>query len=269
MSNTNPQWTTNSDCPDDEREALANKWINSVYHLHDRSTGTVRKTLGWDIYYIETYSGFGVPIVNAKGEWGLQYWLDRKEDGFALVPLVPSDAKLHPFFASILYRPLYFQQPRAIYLPGARVSSPWRAIVMHHELGHAMFHRLNLHREDQMAHWTEEYKVYKSEFRLLSRLYGRAYSRMVYTLSKKYEPGFREGKLHTNSAADVSREQLKRIFGKSQSAFEYQVQRCAVMLNATYRALDRIHTDGNKTKHHVVTKWFYGKNNKVIPAAKQ
>lgn len=250
-------WRGSSKITDDERDAIARKWENSIYKLHSQTTGRARKSLAWDIYYLETYAGFGVPVVNAKGQWGLSYWLDRKDDGFVIVPLVKTDASLHHFFANALHRPSYREGPRAIYLPAARVSSTWRAIILHHELGHAMFHRLDIYRNEKMGHWAEEYEVYKNEIQLVRKLFGRRYSGLVRRLSVRFESGLRGGRLHIDSKL-VPRRELEHLFGKPQSRLESAVQRSVILLDALYCALDRIHVDGDKSEHYKVTRWFYG-----------
>jgi len=214
--------------------------------------------LGWDLYYLETYGGFGVPAKHRDGAWGLRRWMKRKDDGFVLVPLVPSDAEFHSYFADSLHWPSYSENPRAIYLPTDHIGPTWRAIILHHELGHTMFHRLNIHREKQMGHWAEEYDVYVNEIKLVRSLYGRPYSRMVYRLSKRYEPGLRKATLHIKNNKDVPHERLERVFGKPQSRLERNLQRGVVILDALYRALDRIHKDGDKKEHYEITEWLYG-----------
>jgi hypothetical protein len=252
-------WTSNPTITDVEREAIVRKWTNSVYKLYDRTTGRARKSLNWDLYYLETYSGLGIPLVSKGGGWGLRYWLDRKEDGFVIVPLIESDAKLHRFFAAMLTQPTYQESPRAIYLPPDRISTTWRAIILHHELGHTMFHRLKIHRTGhELDRWSEEYEVFVNEFRLIRSIYGKPYGNLITKLSKGYESAFRQGKLHVDVSNNVAHKRLRHIFGKPQSKFEHQLQQCVVTLNALYRALDRIHTDGDKTEHYSITRWFYG-----------
>lgn len=265
MNNNPPtqpdNWISNPYVTNIERKAIADKWIDSIYKLYNRSTGRARKSLGWDIYYIEKFFGYGVPLAHANGGWGLRRWLERQDDSFVIVPLFSSDAELHPFFAGALHRPTYRENPPAIYLPSDRISPIWRAIILHHELGHTMFHRLKIYRDgNEMDHWTEEYEVYVNEFRLIRSIYGRHYGQLITQLSKKYEPGLRKGKLHAETKSDIDIKQLKRIFGRPESKLERQIWQGLVMLNAMYRALDRIHSNGDKTEHYKITKWFYGAN---------
>ena len=256
-------WAGNPKVTDGEREAIVRKWTNSTYKLHDQATGRARKSLGWDLYYIETYSGLGIPLVSESGEWGLRYWLDRKEDGFVIVPLLESDAELHPFFADMLTRPAYREKPPAIYLPPERISPTWRAIILHHELGHTMFHRLKIHRGGgELDHWAEEYEVFMNEFRLIRGIYGRPYGNLITQLSKKYEQALRQDKVRIGIGSDVVHSRLNLIFGRPQSQLERQLRQSVVTLNALYRALDRIHVDGDKTEHYKITEWFYGKSQK-------
>ncbi len=207
------------------------------------------------LHYIREYAGFGEPIRNSEGAWGLTFW-EMAEDGFVLVPLVESDAEFHEFFKYHIKSPNYYEPIDGIFLPPDRISSQWRAILLYHEIGHYVFHHQNIHRDKEMGHWIEEYEIYAKEAQLVRNIYGAPYAKLVRKLSKIYEAELAAGTLEIEDEKTISRQELQEIFGSAQSALEKGIQRGITIIDALYRALDRIHKDGNKTEHYHITKWF-------------
>lgn len=251
-------WIGNPSVSDAEREAMALKWIKSARRLRNRSSGRVRQSMGAGVlYYIDKYAALGAPQVNKNGNWGLRYWNMRK-DGFLLVPLAKSDAELHPFFADRLKSPSYQEGPRAIFLPPDRFSQVWRALILYHEVGHTVFHRLNIHRDKEIGHWREEYEIYMREIALVRAIYARRYRQLVNRLSKVYEAELRAGNLAIEDEKAISHDQLRKVFGGPASTLERGIQRSLVLLDALYCALNRIHKDGDRSEHYEITRWLCG-----------
>lgn len=260
---TNPAQLWSS-IPDTERELLAMRWYNSTVRLYNKTTGKMREALDSDICLIDAYGGIATPIANTEGRWGLRLLTaSNKENAFYLVPLIRSDAELHPYFAEKIQRPTYQEASRAIFLPPDRMGPLWRCLVLHHEISHWEYHRQELHRDKDTGHWIEEYEIYQEEITLARNMHGNAYKNFVDQLSVLFEKELRAGSLLVKESAAITRSELDRITGTSYSSLERGIRRSIIILDALYRALNRIHVDGDKSEHHAVTEWFCDDNKAI------
>ena len=92
----------------------------------------------------------------------------------------------------------------------------------------------------------------------MRKLYGKPYSTAVYQLSKRYERQLRGNKLTIHRSEEIPLQQLEQVYGNADSDSERYIQANMLELDALFRALDRIHTNGDKQEHYTVTEWFYG-----------
>jgi hypothetical protein len=240
------------------RYKLAYAWLDDLDHLCDHLDGGLGRVVNAAANYAADLAGVGVPIPAEGNNWGLRRWDGPFAGGFYLVPLLPIDAKLHPFFRDAIIRASYHEGPRAIFLPPDPMSPMWRGITMYHELCHTLAHRKKWYRRRRLAHWVEEYEVYKEEIGIVRRVYGRKYGDAAYRLSKKLESGLRNHNLQTRDRLLVPDSHIKRIFGTPASRLESGSQRALIILDAIYRAIDRIYPKGRRRdrEHYAVTQWF-------------
>lgn len=248
----------------DQRREAVNEWLAGLSHLASgRLAGRWQRHINGVIGFLIDNAYPAEPIASSDGRWGVTKWSsDKRKAEFHIIALHASDAKLHPYFADKVRGASYCEPERSIYLPPHKVSSVWRGIILHHEHYHAFAHLCKLYRRRKNAHWVEEYHNYASEIQLVRKIYGADYgydySRQVLKLSKKYEVLLRAKNLSITDKQDVPELLRARLFGKAESRYEVGVQRGVVILDALYKALDRMHPNGSKKEHYAITKWFCG-----------
>lgn len=238
-----------------QRERAVGEWIQGLRQLLSHVESNAQGIIEGTLYDIEECAGLGIPIKSPQGEWGLRY-VDVPEGGFALTPLFESDGDLHPYFADQMKGPSYQESCQAIFLPPDKLSPIWRGLILIHEINHAMRHQDRTYRGLKLDHWVEEYETYIEEIELVEEIYGQPYTGALHNLSIKFEDQLRKGKLHLNVHKHASSPLLENLFGKPKSKLEANLQRGVFLFNALYRALDRLHPDGDKEEHHKITGWL-------------
>lgn len=261
-----PQIIYNEKITYSQRLVIACRWVDGLIYVR-KQLDTSNAVLDNAVQYVNTHVGFGVPIANIEGRWGLRRKAHENYTCF-LVPIVQSDAALHAYFKKQVGVLSYNEGSRSIFLPADRMSALWRGLVLYHELLHAMYHQQQRHRRRKNGHWVEEYEIYKEEIKIVQSLYGESFSEAVCHLSEGFEQELNNHNLFIRDKKLVSRPLLRRVFGRSNSELERGVQRGVILLAALYLALDRIHKDGSKEEYYAVTRWFYGGAAKKTPNIK-
>jgi hypothetical protein len=239
-----------------QRDNAVREWIQGLRRLHDLLKSNASQAIvEGTLYSVEECAGLGIPIKSPEGKWGLRL-LDVPEGGFALAPLVKSDDNLHPYFAKQLSGPSYQETCRTIFLPPDQLGPTWRGLILIHEVNHAMRHQDRTYRRLKLDHWVEEYGAYNEEIELVQEIYGQPYAEAVHQLSLDFEDQLKKGKLHLEVSKYARAALLESLFGKPESEFERSTQRGVFIFDALYRALDRLHPDGNKKEHYTVTEWL-------------
>lgn len=237
------------------RRKLVVAWVDDLAFLRDQMTGKMRRDLDDSHKYARDLGGLGIPIKGRDGGWGVVRWEAEYDTIFYFVPLLQVDTRLHPFFRHTIRSANYNEGPRAIFLPPYPMSRQWRAILLSHELCHTVAHNAKWHRRKKFGHWVEEYEIYRAEAYLVRKVYGRRYGDAVYRLSKKFEPGIRERRLPYPRVSDA---QIDRIFGAPLSDYERRTQKGLFILDALYRATDRIFPSERRRDREgcMLTFWF-------------
>lgn len=241
----------------DERAKILRDWLDDHKALRDRFSGKMYRDIDSSVGLINEVASLGVPTANKAGQWGIHRW-DTSANGFYIVPLLPQDAKIHPFFERAARTAYYHEGARAIFLPLHNIKPEWRGVLLEHELCHAVAHHFKRHRRKKLGYWIEEYEAYRAESWLVRKLYGRTYGDAVYRLAKKLEPGLRNKNLQIKDRQLVSDDLITHIFGPPASAYEASSQRGLLILDAIYHAIDRVYPDGpsRNRRSYDVTFWF-------------
>jgi hypothetical protein len=180
-----------------ERAKILHEWINAHKALCDRFSGKMHKDLSDSVDLISQSARFGMPAVNEAGQWGIRQLDGPSAPEFYIVPLLPDDVKIHPFFEGAARTVFYHDGVRAIFLPPHQIKAEWRGVLLEHELCHAVAHHFKRHRRKKLGYWIEEYEAYRAQSWLVRKLYGRKYSSAVQQVAKMLEPGVRNRDLQS------------------------------------------------------------------------
>ncbi|MBL8159365.1 hypothetical protein JNJ66_02825 [Candidatus Saccharibacteria bacterium] len=246
------------------RQQEAQAWVDCLYKLAVNCEGAMHAELMSKLAYCTDGGGHGEPFFDRKKQtWGLT-WYKTSEKDVAIVPIARTDARLHPYFKELQNKIRYSEGPRTIFLPIVDdITAKWRGVVLYHELLHYEYHLQNKFRENEKAHWVEEYEVFCREIALVKHFYKQPYDQAAEELAASFKQKLSNNQFTLNSFDDVPDDVLHAALGECWSSIETGTKRALLILDALYRALDTLHPDGNKQEHHDITEWFYNTHPKV------
>jgi hypothetical protein len=242
-----------------ERIHQAQNWCEGLKLVHDHCKGEERRESDMMIDYINRFASFGIPTVN-EGVREITFISNQIQTiGFYLVPLLGSDANLHPYFAETMELPYYDEITRAIFLPPSKISPIWKGAMLHRELYRTIVYRANHHRYKKMRYWIQEYEIHLSQAKILKQLFPRHFDSEINRIAEQFKPYVRTGNLAHIDPKIITPAILDKLFKQSLSPAETKYQYSFVFLEALHRAVDLAFTSKRKrNKEHVhVTFWAY------------
>jgi hypothetical protein len=206
-------------------------------------------------YAVNSY-GVGEPMLRDDGAPGLNKRSPLVGES-VLVPLVESDAKLHPYFAAAISQNNVITDQKDIFILTKDYSQLRNGLLFYELIRFVMLAEGIPNNKIVEKLWEIRYEVLKEILEINRRIFGSNYSQLVQKYSKQFEKDFSISKSHPNFSTAATRNEMKRALGEKTSEDDLKFLRILLLLDASLNALDKLQKDGKSRAHIDQIRWFY------------